>query len=41
VQGMDGKQLPATPQGLRLSPQPVFITVMAAPSEALQVVGLR
>jgi len=40
VQGMDGKQLPATPEGLRLSPQPVFITVMAAPSEALQVVGL-
>ena len=40
VQGMDGRQLPAVPGALRLTSQPVFITVMAAPSEALRVVGL-
>jgi hypothetical protein len=40
VQGMDGRQLPAAPGALQLSSQPVFITVMADPSEALQVVGL-
>ena len=40
VQGMDGKQLPAAPGALRLSSQPVFITVTAAPGEALQVIGL-
>jgi hypothetical protein len=40
VDGMDGRQLPAAPGALRLTSQPVFITVMAAPSQALQVLGL-
>jgi hypothetical protein len=40
VQGMDGRQLPAVPGALQLTSQPVFITVMAAPGEALRVVGL-
>jgi Glycosyl hydrolases family 39 len=40
VQGMDGRHLPAAPGAFRLTSQPVFITVMAAPSEAVQVVGL-
>jgi hypothetical protein len=40
VQGMDGGQLPTVPGPLRLSSYPVFITVTAAPSEALRVVGL-
>jgi hypothetical protein len=40
VQGMDGEQLPTVPGALRLSSHPVFITVPAAPSEALRVVGV-
>jgi hypothetical protein len=40
VQGMDGRQLPVAPGAFRLSSQPVFITVQAAPGEALRVVGL-
>jgi hypothetical protein len=40
VQGIDGRILPVAPGALRLSSQPVFITVTAAPAEALQVVGL-
>jgi hypothetical protein len=40
VEGMDGKQLPAVPGALHLTSQPVFITVAAAPNQALRMVGL-
>jgi hypothetical protein len=40
VDGMDGRQLPAAPGALRLTSQPVFITVTATPSQALHVLGL-
>jgi hypothetical protein len=40
VQGLDGNQLPAEASSLRLTAQPVFITVTADLKEALRVVGL-
>jgi Glycosyl hydrolases family 39 len=40
LQGMDGSQLPRAPGGLRLTSEPVFITVAAGLKDAPRVIGI-